>query len=297
MHDFFLSLPSNLNICLTSKRDFLSDNDVRFLAQAYLPGLNFLRSKPDKISITVKYIESAARHMVRRGNHITIYGHWRGESSILDIFHLLYSTARINWLSRGLYPIHATCVGINNYTLIVGHSGVGKTSITLQMVNKYRTKIFSGNKTLVSFKRDGTINAVAGTKIMTMNTADFNRYMPTVEHMVHYQNRKAFLLEKNKYASESSVKIKSIVIVRINDGVEECSKLNPERALHMLYPYFLDRVNADTIVCDGKDVFVGTPPEGTQRQLVSLLSRSLPHISVYTVNGSVSFIANTIKNL
>ena len=290
MKNIYLSLLNNIYAHILSDNDLKIDGTVELLAKAYIPGLNFLKSKPRKIDIMIKHVESKKARLVQNGSQVVIYDRWKN-SLPLDMYHFLYSVLRVELLKKQLYSVHAACVGDEEYALIVGHTGVGKTAITLGLLKK-GLKIFSGNKTVISFENE--LCAIAGTTTMTLRSADSKLYAQEIKQMIGYGDRCAFLLKNNRYSTTASVKIKRIFIVRLNDGVSECRKLSPISALHTLYPYFLDVVNADTIMCNGKSIFIGRPPVGAEEYLSKMLSRTLFKLPVYSVTGSKTFVIENV---
>lgn len=295
MQSIYFSLPAGLILRIISAGRLKFNKRAHFLARAYVPGIVLLNTPQKKrADIIIEYKPEAKEQMSRRGNRITICGRGDGEFP-LDLWHLAYSAVRILLLRRDLYTVHAACVDADGYILIVGHSGVGKTSIILQLARERDLRIFSGNKTVLSFKNGGA-SGLAGTPVITMRGADFKKYSGLVERAISYGDRRALLLDEKKYTGEPA-RIRAIAIVRLNDGVKECDKVPPVNALHKLYPYFMDTVNADTIVCGGKDVFVGTPPFGAEKILATNLGLALRKIPVYSISGSLPFVSNSIAKI
>lgn len=283
MKNVCFELPCKITAVLSSNKDLVIDGNTKLLAQAYLPGVKFLSKRPNKIDIIIIHVESAKRKMFRKGNKIIIQDIWHNNLP-LDVYHLLYAALRVQLLKKQLFSVHAACVG--NY-LVVGHTSVGKTAISLGLVQK-GMKLFSGNKTAVSF--GNTLKAIAGTKTITIKTKDNKN-----SKFTKYQNRSAFLLDKKQYDNSKAIKINAIILVRLNDGVKEFTKLTNLSALHTLYPYFMDTINADVII--NNKVFIGTPPKGSQELLARKLSKTLKRTPVYSITGSKQFIINKITNL
>jgi len=201
-----------------------------------------------------------------------------GDVTLPDAYHLLYGHVRKALLARDNYPVHAACVGHEaGYALLVGHSGSGKTTLTEKLLAQ-GYKLYSGNKTVMR-KQGSGLQAIAGTRTMTALDATFNR--------------QAYLLPDAAYAPTPTVPIKNIFIVRVNDGVAEDQRLEPLSALHTLYPYFMDAVNADVIV-DGKTVFDGHVDMGVKSRLVETLGRALETIPVRKISGSIAYMAQRV---
>jgi len=81
----------------------------------------------------------------------------------------------------------------------------------------------------------------------------------------------------------------------LNDGVQDWRELQPTSALHTLYPYFLDTVNADIVI--GKDVFNGSVSQETKKYLAGRLGKAVERVPVYSAAGSLSFIVEKIAGM
>ena len=292
----FFSLPENLSAQVTSNLDLDFGPENNMLLQAYVPGANSVPDQIDEPDIQIIHQESEERKLVHEGINITIYDQWRGKISF-DIYHLLYSASRVKLLEKNMYPVHSSCVESNGgHLLIIGHSGSGKTTTALELVKNDDAKFSSGNKTVVAF--DGaSMRMIAGTPTVTIRQSDLAKYDSIIANCIPYYNRLAFHLNLEKYTQLFRGEIRAVVLLRLHDGLNDFTTLNPSSALHTLYPYFLDTVNADTIVCNGNGVFVGTPPIGSQERLVKRLQHSLQYIPVYSVTGPMSFVTNVISKL
>ncbi len=272
---------------------FISDENIELgqaellLLEAYVPGIEFISGSP-RFDATVRHKESDEQRMVVAGNDITLYGQW-DERVSPDLYHLLSRVARQHYLRNNLFPIHAACVGLDDLILIVGHSGSGKTTISLKLLESAGMKMYSGNKTIVDLMEDGHMGAVAGTRSMTAR----NNSLKQQVQGVRYGDRTAFKLADHQYTPAGN--IGSIVLVRLNDAVQEWEKLQPTSALHTLYPYFLDTVNADVVV--GKNVFTDSTSPATKEYLAGRLGIALHQVPVYCATGSLSFIVDKITGL
>lgn len=297
MSSLFFSIPNQITFKVTSDKELSFSESELLLLRGYIPGVVRLNSEPQNTDLLIEHIEAEDKKLLQEENHIKIFDKWNGVFSA-DLYHLLYGAIRVQLLKRKLFPIHGACIGKNGYVLIVGHSGVGKTSVLLKLLQDSNTMVFSGNKTVVSFDHSNKIVAVAGTPTITIRGSDKNKLddQKVTEH-VEYWDRYAFMLSPERYTQEVAVPIKAIVTVRLNDYTEEIKEINPLSALHILYPYFLDVVNADVVVSNTGDVFVGTPPKDTEKFLVSHLKSALENTPVYSLIGSASFAAEEILKL
>ncbi|MBY0358494.1 MAG: hypothetical protein K2W82_10880 [Candidatus Obscuribacterales bacterium] len=299
MHSYRLVLPGDISVQVEVPVAVFDNKEARLLAGAYLPGVSFPAGTVRGSPVLNVAFREAEPYGIEQGRYSVVVNHkWHGDGSLLDLIHLLHSAARLVWLKDGLYPVHSACVGDpekNSYVLVVGHSGSGKTSTALELANR-GLKIFSANKTLVQVSPAGTMIGMGGTRTITTNAHDVERHGEAAADNVAYKHRSAFLLDNSKYAPEGRfAAIHKIALVRLNDGAKNCSTLETESALHRLYPFFLDTVNADTILCGGSAVFTGELPALCQPNLIHNLKCALANIPVLSVTGSMDFVAATLK--
>ncbi len=292
----FFSIPGNLTMKVTSDNNLSFGDSEYLLLKAYVPGITLLNLEPDHIDLTVEHIESEEKRLVREESRIHIFDTWNGMFPD-DLYHLIYGIVRVEFLKRSLFPVHGACVDIHGQILIIGHSGSGKTSVVLKLVESGKAKIFSGNKTVVKFDQAQELISVAGTETITIKNSEKGKFTHLeIRNPVELWNRLAFTLDRDSYSAETKP-VRAIVLVRLNDAVEENKKLSELSALHSLYPYFLDVVNADIVMGGTEDVFVGTPPKGVEKYLVSHLKNVLNNLPVHSMAGSASFISSEILKL
>lgn len=291
MPTYNLSLPADLNLRLVLPFPVFDDPQARLLLGAYLPGTNFVYD-PAEPTLTIAFKQSPQQRVTRGGSRITMHDTWRGQASLLDLIHLTYGACRLYWLQQEVYPVHSACVGD---LLIVGHSGAGKTSTALRLAAKGH-KIFSGNKTLLKIDEHNRLVAIGGTHTITAKAGDANKHLQATGEKVGYVGRNAFLLDEACYSAEPEVQVRRIAITQLNDGADSCTPLEPLSALHRLFPFFLDAVNADAVVCSGNAVLPGTPPRGSQQALAERLLPALQEsVTVWAVTGSMAFIETALE--
>ncbi len=310
---YSLNLPGALLMRIEVPVAAFESDAARELAEAYLPGAEFvgissrsgvLHVCTNEPTLTIRFEESDVCSLSRKGGCYVLRDKWKGEASLMDLLFLCYGAVRRSWLKRGLYPVHAAALdlGDGGLTLLVGHSGSGKTAVTLSAVSRGR-KVFSGNKTLVRIDGDKLI-AVAGTRTMTTKAEDVERHLSTGAVKSGYQGRTAFYLNKEHYAPTSPSMVHRIVLPRLNDGAEKARRLGSLAALHKLYPFFMDAVNADIVLSGGKVVLSGNPSEGVREKLTAGLGLVLATddlfggvkatVTVTELEGSMAFINHTL---
>lgn len=276
-----------------------SDTPLTFASKAlaagssHVPGFEYLPQVPPQLpELTIQHKESDQQNFWGGTQTVEINDRWGGEINF-DFFHLLYSMHRLWLLEHNLYPVHSICFGNElQYILAAGHSGAGKTSTLLQMVQRYGSKVFSTNKTVVSLQ-EKRLQAVGGTKLITVRPQDTHR-VPTNETQSDHAARKAFFLESNLYAQAESVPIAAIALLRLNDGVKEAEPITDMSKVHTLFPYFLDVVHESTIVGKGAGVFPGGASREIQQRLAAQLVEVLPLLPVISVVGSIEFVTETL---
>ena len=321
-HQYLLQLPGALQVLLELTKPLFADPAAGLLLGAYLPGVELvdLSCRRSKGLVTIALRQSSKPRLLvsKNGNSYTLYSESTAEAALMDLIFLTYGVVRQKWLKQGLYCVHAACLEDpqQRLTLVVGHSGVGKTPVTLSSLAR-GYKVFSGNRTLVKIesKENGGITAgisgestssiiaIAGTRTITTKAEDLAKHLPEANsneegnEKVGYQGRSAFKLSNRFYADPAPQAVTSITLPRLNDGAEKSRPLSALSALHKLYPYFLDAVNADIVLAGGRIVFAGTPPSGVGTRLARDLSQALAHLPVWELEGSLPFINHTLEEL
>ncbi|MBS1993004.1 MAG: hypothetical protein JSS83_20945 [Cyanobacteria bacterium SZAS LIN-3] len=307
MYKYDLTLPGRLRVRVETSLPVFDSASARLLLHAYVPGVSFF-SMPEaegKVDLTVRYVVASGFEpdfspaLTVTRDLVVLTDIFAGDGSLLDLIHLIYSAVRPLWIKRGLYPVHSACVAGRDggYKLIVGHSGAGKTAIALAQAAA-GGKIFSGNKTLVAITANGGMYAVAGTRTMTRAGADGKP--STATGVVSYQERVAFELGDLSVISSGSesqmaVPITLIALARLNDGANQCTRLSSLSALHKLYPFFVDTVNADTVLCAGETLFSGALSAACVKKVSAALARGTKSVPVISVAGSMSAVLKAME--
>lgn len=311
-HQYLLRLPGALQVLLDLPQPLFDDPAACLLLGAYLPGVELAdlsekNAKREKGLVTIALRQSSKPRLSlsKNGKSYTFFTPSTGDA-LMDLIFLTYGIVRQKWLKLGLYCVHAACLENQQkqLSLIVGHSGVGKTAITLSALAR-GYKVFSGNRTLVeitsgSSKGDPVIiTAVAGTSTITTRAEDLARHLPEAleNEEFGYEGRSAFSLSKRFYADPAPQAVTLISLPRLNDGAEKSRQLSALSALHKLYPFFLDAVNADIVLAGGRLVFAGSPPSSVNKRLARALSQALTNLPVWELEGSLPFINHTLEDL
>lgn len=288
--DLIVQWKSNANF------EFTHDNKIQL--SAHLPGfqdVDVSGRKPDLI-IEHSYCESNPAPLRQESEKIFLQSQWH-DSIPTDFIHFLYGACRLEWIKQNIFPVHAACIGNDEdgYILIMGPPGSGKTSLTLHNAINHQVKIFSGDKTLITFNDEGQMEAIAGTRTLTVRTEDIPKWSGVEKINENtFGDRYTFQLASQYYSSSQRVPIKQIFFINLNDGISVNSHLSALSALHKLYPFFLDKQREDILI-DGDQSFLdGAIAKGTKQELIHNLHKTLQHINVYTITdslkGTTSFI-------
>ena len=292
--EYYLKLAGNLTIGLTSTEDLTFGEREKLLLAASLPGLQISRATREPAAAMLHHIESNDAGLRQGEDVIELRDRWNGSFSS-DLPHLLHALARGLWLERELYPAHAVCIGKDDFVLLPGHSGVGKSSTALAAINS-GYKLYSGDNTLVRFDDDCRLRAVGGNRPMTLRTADFQGGQYGADNTLEYGDRTVFMMEDDRYAPQSEVLIGRIAMIRLTGGREYWERLSPLSALHNLYPYFLDCERTDTVVADGRAVFKGRTSAEARDRLATGLRTVLANLAVFKGMGDTSFILERLAD-
>jgi hypothetical protein len=286
------SLPSQLHIDIESDSAIVFGDRELLVLNAYVPGIALAES--GKADITIRHYESDTFAFSGSADTYTIHDAWHGQFPD-DLYHLLYAVARRAFLEQGLYSVHSICVGNDDQILAVGHTGVGKTSLLGELSASHGLRMLASNKTLVSLK-DACMTAVAGTRTVSVRASDVSFWSGEIENGTEKWGRHMFTIGGGREV-RSPRPIKNVAIVRINDAVERCERLEPSAALHALFPYFLDAVNADVVLGGGKAVLSGAPSSENMATLARELASALERIPVYGITGSRQYTAGELFSL
>lgn len=291
----------DLGGCLTV--DFHSDvafaytQDDEMQLSAHLPGLHTGEPEEKHFHLEIDHHHQLGNFQLQqKGDRLDIVSMWE-QKLPPDFIHLLYGAARVAWLENNIFPVHAACIGNDDgYVLLMGTPGSGKTSLTLNAAYEHGYRVFSGDKTLLKFDEQNQLVAIAGTRTITVRMEDVDRwssYSKENEHL--FGDRMAFQLPPAYYSEEKAVPIKKIIFVGLNDNVEVIQQLTPISALHMLYPFFMDKQREDILVEGNQAFFDGMVSREIRAGLAKNLKVSLEEIPVYKAVASQKKITALIN--
>lgn len=292
--EYTFELGGDVTIGLTSTGRLELDKDRELLLGAYLPGVVVRDELMDETDARIEHIESTEPGLQQNGDEIVLHDAWNDEYPT-DLPYLLAGVARALWIRRGIYPVHAACVGTDTMSLLPGNSGAGKSTVSLRLAHEHGQKIYSGNTTLVRFDGEDGMEAVGGTLTMTLRTDDFRQGEYDTVRSLQYGDRTAFLLADEQYADTAPQRIGKVALLRLTDRDESWERLSTASALHQLYPQYMDALREDTIVADGAGVYVGATPAEDRRQLAQNLRGALKTVPVWQGRGDAEYLTDKLR--
>ncbi len=163
----------------------------------------------------------------------------------------------------------------------------------MELVNDFGWKIFSGNRTVVDLSSG--LEVVAGSKAITIKTKDIEKYPKLTKTAKNFADRTSVNLDQDCFDTRKIVPIGAICVLKLEPGADRTVLLNHPASLHTLFPYFLDTVYADTVMCDGNAVYQGEVAKNYKEKLANDLRSELINISVYSMAGSAEYLAKEIS--
>ena len=295
--EYTMHLPASVVIGVSSTSEFVIEDRERLLLGAYLPGVKVTDGIDPRVNSMVYHIESKRLGLRQSDDAVEVRDTWNGRFS-MDLPHLLYGIARASWLRKNLFSAHAACIARSDglVTLMPGHSGTGKSTVTLALAKAYDHRVFSGNTTLIDVA-SGRIEAVAGTHTMTLKTDDFQRSGIEASSFYEYGDRTAFQLSPEYYAQARKLTVGRIALLQLSDTRRMRRSADPASALHQLYPYLLDTVHQDVITSGGSGLYVGPSAPENRLALLRGLRDALKRVPVRQVMGSSGQVAEELATV
>jgi uncharacterized protein (TIGR00661 family) len=298
MTETHFSLAGNKSAIFSNDSAIKLTEEQVTLLKAHLPGIQLSHAPISSPDIRIEHYEQPEVKLSQQGSRVKFHDAWHNKISP-DFVHLFYGAARLAWLNDDILPIHAACVGTEEGgILLVGHPGVGKSSITLHAALNRNLNVFSGDKTLIKIDEHGNMWAIGGTTISTIRTSDFTRWPILQDYPgIKTHDRFSFEFKPEQMIKTSKLAIKKIVLVQLNDGVDKHERLTEISALHTLYPYFVDTERADVILSKGKAMFSGTISDVRRQALITQLTNSLEKVPTFNIIGSLDKVTDQIVEL
>lgn len=289
--NFALRSITGFTVGFQSKSLLEKVEDFKYQIEAMIPGVYILKTS-EKCDFQVTFIESERRTIVRKRSGLDIYDVWNNKVS-LDLWHLMYSIFKEDLIRNKLYSVHAVCVGNNKSALLAGHTGTGKTTVMMKLVHDLDQKIYSGNRTIIDLS-DG-VTAIGGTRTVSIRVADLEKYPKFKNESIAYSDRATLNLDPKHFQEDSTTPISVIGIIKVEPGADRVVKMVHPSDMHALFPFFMDTVYSDTVLCGGNEIYSGKTDDANKIWLARKLMELPSSVEVVGIAGSADFIAKEIK--
>lgn len=275
-----------------------SEHD-KFLIDIHIPGVGLFlnNNKSTKCIAKVKLSFSKKSYSIQKGKNIEIFDSFKSKIP-LYVYHLIYSVFHKYWLNIGVYSVHAACVSKNGFaTLLLGHSGFGKTTISLKLVEKYGFKLVYSDRVLLKIKKNGNITPIGGTKLITYKHSNKHIPLSILKPNAEYVDRKIQKLLSNYMQTESPKLINSIAFIRLNNIENNINTVDAFEALVVLYKFFLDILGSDALILNGKGIYEGIDLKlESKMNLLKELRKVTKKISIISVVGPLEQISGKFNS-
>lgn len=239
--------------------------------QSQVPNIQLIEILLDKLTvktlpdtITVQFMSHEYYKIIKTDNTYLLFGKWN-EQMKGDIPHLLYSVLRQLWVEQEVYAVHSICL---NNSLLIGHSGSGKTSLAVEALRK-NVSVLSYDKAVLTFN-ENALQIVAGTQVISMRKELYQKEKQLFLHSRIEENGERFLMTTlDKVYPEI---IKNIYLFFITPIDLVVKKLPLGSSMHELYPFFLDTIKTDTIIGNGQFIFNGNNSQLAKETLIQHLN-------------------------
>ena len=250
------------------------------ILQAQIPSIEVSRKISSVPDITIRFEDSNNESFIIKENNFLLSGEW-SNSLQTDMPHLMYSILRQYWLEHGYYCVHS--VVINN-SLLIGHSGMGKTTLALKAIKK-EMDLFSFDKTILKFN-DTALHAVFGTQIISVREKYLSRAQNVLKDDYLIKNGERFIFNSD---TGKPREIKNIFLFSLSENNLEIESAS----IHQLYAYFMDSVKIDALM--GNFLFSGNSSLKAKGHLIVGLKNMSPGIK--TLIGTPVEIITHIQKL
>lgn len=245
----------------------------------HLPGIE--KTTIEKADISIDFKDSLDSHISYDLEHLRIYDIYNS-SWLIDFPHLIYSYLKYVFFHKNIYFVHSCMI---KNTLLIGHSGSGKTSLCIQALEK-NLPLQSCDRTCLTFKQptdsissEITLKVLSGTDILSVRQEEKQPHLLLI----------ATSGERNLYQVNISDihSIEKIKLFHISQNIKE-KTIEGLSVVHQLYSFFIDNIKSDCFVQNGKFIFSPVYSEKHKK----ILFENLKNMTI-----PVSFVSGTIENI
>lgn len=246
----------------------------------HLPGIE--KSIIEKADISITFKDSLDPQLRFDLQSLKIYDFYNS-SWLLDLPHLIYSYLKYVFFHKNIYFVHSCMI---QNTLLIGHSGSGKTSLCIQALEQ-KLSINSCDRTCVTFEHKAdelnnelvTLHVISGTDVLSVRQEEKQPNLPMTNSSA---DRNIYGITMSDSHTIEKIKLFHISPNKKEKSIEGLSKV------HQLYSFFIDNIKSDCFVQNGKFIFSPVYSEKHKK----ILFENLKNIRI-----PVSFVSGTIENI
>lgn len=233
----------NKKICLNLYHK--ASNMLYFWIRRFCPNVkiieeDYMFNNKTKCDFNIEFIESKKYNYITSNNCIKIYGILNDNESYIAKF--VTQCFQKLLIEDNILIIPSSCVSKNNNViLIIGDFWQGKTSVAINLANKYNLNLVSDNYVAI---KNGRI--IGSTSYISIRKEDINKNLKSI-----YSVNDRYFYERKNF-NNKNFKIIGFLLPYINDGDNNIHIISKEESKWYLYQKFIRLLCGETILFDGK---------------------------------------------
>ena len=216
---------------------------------------------------------------------------------------------------NSLFTLHSSALTLNGRgVLLLGHSGAGKTSIMLNLCQKYRATIVSNDLTVVHHNvSNDQLSLVDGTKEIRLRLASVEKDFPTFRYLFpetktsSWETKIVVLPEDIGLRSEiGRPELHSIFEVHLDSKATDGLSIYQEEQIPIRYRLYEDMsriiIGSAISVFDSEQKFLGYMPSLDSEEIhgkrIACIEQMVDRVGITSISGgSINEIAEAIYDL
>lgn len=246
----------------------------------HLPGIE--KTNVEKADISIEFKDSLDANISFDLQNLRIYDIYN-TSWLIDLPHLIYSYLKYAFFHKNIYFVHSCMI---QNTLLIGHSGSGKTSLCIQALEQ-GLSVQSCDRTCITFEnsvdKSGSsqisLKVLSGTDILSVRQEEKQPNLPIIG-----KSGERNIYSVNMCCTNTVEKIK---LFHIGQNKKE-KAIEGLSVVHQLYSFFIDNIKSDCFAQNGKFIF--SPVYGEQPKKILFENLKNMQIPVSFVSGQIEII-------
>ena len=205
------------------------------------PGLKIFENVPNNFPYSVKYFDVPDRSILCSENEIKIY--YPSEdltaASIVFMGYILMERQRNE---KSMVTIHSACVEKDNSAiLLLGRTGSGKTTLSLNLCDKYNYSLIGNDRNVIGFNSDEELVAFDGTKFVFLRYESIKRNIPELLGLFPNEKKDSWLRKVKVLPDDLGIRVSSNVpitksyIIHVDNSQKELYCRNGDDPANRLY--------------------------------------------------------------